>query len=128
MHREGEPWTGSCDQCWRSPGDRGQSGTALYLGNVWIATADGPSSTRAGPLPRHHYQQQPHLRWSPRWEADHHRCEKSLRDTMKEMPSMGLKLNRSFIKRSHEKKQSGCLNFVCTCTHVMIKHLLSPLR
>lgn len=36
MHREGEPWTGSCDQCWRSPGDRGQSGTALYLGNVWV--------------------------------------------------------------------------------------------
>lgn len=32
----------------------------------------------------------------------------------------GLKLNRSFIKR--------CLNCVCTCTHVMIKHLLSPPR
>lgn len=25
---------------------------------------------------------------------------------MKEMPSMGLKLNRSFIKRSHEKKNN----------------------
>lgn len=36
MHREGELWTGSCDQCGRSPGDRGQSGTTLYLGNVWV--------------------------------------------------------------------------------------------
>lgn len=94
-----------------------------------IATADGPSSTRAGPLPRHHYQQQPHLRWSPRREADHHRCEKSLRNTMKEMPSMGFKTEQIFYKKkSWKKKQSGCLNYVCTCTHVMIKHLLSPPR
>lgn len=42
---------------------------------------------------------------------------------------MGFKTEQIFYKKkSWKKNQSGCLNCVCTCTHVMIKHLLSPPR